>query len=53
LRDVFRRNIFGPFADRCRLVLAELGETMVVQGALLLAKSHMASRLPTAWSQFA
>ena len=37
LREVFRRNIFPPFADRCQLVLAELGETMVVQGALLLA----------------
>ena len=31
LREVFRRNIFPPFADRCSLVLAELGETMVVQ----------------------
>jgi len=37
LRSVFSRNIFPPFAGRCGLVLAELGETMVVQGALLLA----------------
>jgi glucokinase len=37
LRDVFRRNVFAPFVDRSELVLAELGETMVVQGALLLA----------------
>jgi glucokinase len=37
LREVFRSNIFPPFADRCQLVLAELGESMVVQGALLLA----------------
>lgn len=38
LNEVFRRNVFQPFADRCRLVLAELGEEMVVHGALLLAK---------------
>jgi glucokinase len=37
LREVFRRNIFPPFADRCDVVLAKLRETMVVQGALLLA----------------
>jgi glucokinase len=37
LREVFRQNVFAPFADRCEVVLAELGETMVVQGALLVA----------------
>jgi glucokinase len=44
LREVFRRNIFPPFADRCFLALAELGETMVVQGALLLVGSGSANR---------
>jgi glucokinase len=44
LREVFRRNIFPPFADRCSLALAELGETMVVQGALLLVGSGSANR---------
>jgi glucokinase len=37
LREVFHRNVFGPFRDAVELKLAELGETMVVQGALLLA----------------
>src|SRR5262249_40941035 len=38
LQEVFRRNVFPPFVDRCQLVLAELGEEMVVHGAILLAK---------------
>lgn len=44
LNDVFRRNVFAPFTDRCQLALAELGEQMVVHGAILLAKSASSNR---------
>ena len=37
LREVFHRNVFAPFRDCVELKLAKLGESMVVQGALLLA----------------
>jgi glucokinase len=43
LRAEFDRNVFAPFRDCIELKLAELGETMVVQGALLLAGKRFRS----------
>lgn len=36
LRESFERRLFGPFAGRCQIVPAALGEEVVVAGAVLL-----------------
>lgn len=40
LRAEVARQSFAPFADRCRIVPASLGEAVVLHGALAWAKAH-------------